>query len=294
MGPRQRFRMHQKVIRRIENVCGANHEATVKAAHNLLGLTTSHGGPRPVPELLEAPVIAAGPWLGLAPTFPQVAESQGSYELHKPEPVAADPCAASTGTCEASSSSSLQEEVPRTMVVNISAEVDPYVAACEDGKVLVKAPFMTVSVSTSIQPPLSDTAEALPPTRQLNVPLPALEELMFDPVRNKPNGGRCEVSASQHFGLIEISADVGASLRSRTQPLRAVLQLQTSQNEFTSVNFMGEVLGRFSLVPGKRVVSVDLEYKVVCALGGAGSARFSADGRCLEPIVSMPQSQCPQ
>jgi len=259
----------------------------IKASRNFVGLT-NHGRPKVMPEQLEAPAVAASPHEDLKPTFPKVSVSKRNHELHQPDPVAAaDTFAASNDASEGSGSSLLPEEVPRTMFVNISAEVDPYVAACEDGKLLVKVPFMTVSVSTSIQPPLSDTAVALPPKRQLNVPLPAMTELVFDPVSKQPNGGRCEVSSSQHFGLMEISADVGASLRSRSQPLKGLLHLHTGQNEMTTVNFMGEVLGRFSMVPGKRAVFLDLEYKVVCALSGAGSAHFTPDGRCLEPIVSV-------
>jgi len=282
--------MHQELVRRIEKMGGKNRDVAIKAARNLLGLA-SHRQPRLVPELLEAPAMVVAPWLGQAPTFPDISVSKSSYERDQPgmdQPASAGACTALTDTCEALSSPSIQEDdVPRTMSVNISAEVDPYVAACEGGALLVKLPFMTVSVSTSIHPPLLDTDVDLPPMLQLNVPLPAMSELLFDPVRKEPKNGRCEVSSSQHFGLMEISADIGASLRTRSQPLRGLLQLQTGQNEMTAVNFKGEVLGRFSMVPGKRAVSLDLEYKVVCALSGAGSAAFTSDGQSLEPIVSM-------
>jgi len=300
----QPFRLPKELRR-----CSEKHyEVAIKSARNLIGLA-NQGRQRLVPDLLEAPSMAAAPWVGHAPTYAtEVNLSKGSHELQKPDAmpgtIAADTSTASVDTCEGSSSSrrasidtcegsssSSTEEEPRTIVVHISAEVDPYVAACEDGKLLVKAPSMRVSLSTSIQPPGSLAETTLLPISHLDAPLPALEELVFDPVSKMPHGCRCESSSLQHVGLMELPADFGASLRSDIQNPRGVLQLQTGPDELTCVNFTGDIHARFSMVPGKRAVSLDLEYQVICALSGAGSWRFSGNGQCLEPPVASSEDK---
>jgi len=136
----------QEMLRCSEKHC----EVAIKVVRNLMGLGTQ-GPTRLLPGFLEASSMAPDTWLGLPPTYAGVSLPKGSHEPHKPAKMA-EACSASDDTCEGSSSSSLEEEEEsRTICVHIAAEVDPYIAELKDGKLCVKAPFMRVSLSTSIQ-----------------------------------------------------------------------------------------------------------------------------------------------